>query len=107
MDASKHEAIDAARRFIKAIRSHNFHIGKAIVFGSYAKGTYNEWSDIDVAIVSSDFCGIPFNDREKLVSFLLQADERIELHPFRPEEFTDDNEFVKDIKKYGIDLETV
>ena len=37
----------------------------AILFGSYAQGTFNEWSDIDLAIVSKVFVGDRFEDRKK------------------------------------------
>lgn len=70
-----------------------------ILFGSYAKGNAEKWSDIDVAIISPDFSGIPFYDREKLIPFMLRIDTRFEFHPFKPEDFTEDNDFAREIIK--------
>ncbi|MDO8690022.1 MAG: nucleotidyltransferase domain-containing protein [Dehalococcoidia bacterium] len=30
-------------------------VNKVILFGSHARGTANEWSDIDIAVISNDF----------------------------------------------------
>ena len=32
----------------------NFTVDEILVFGSYAKGTANDWSDIDIAVISPD-----------------------------------------------------
>ena len=41
-------------------------VEQAILFGSYAQGTFNDWSDIDLAIVSTAFAGERFIDRNKI-----------------------------------------
>lgn len=106
MAAVTDEAVETIEKFIKMIKEANIHVEKTILFGSYARGEAGEWSDIDVAIVSQDFLGIPFYDREKLIPFLLKVDIRLELHPFRPEDFTEDNDFVREIIKNGVELKT-
>ncbi|MEW6096397.1 MAG: hypothetical protein AB1567_07725 [bacterium] len=73
------------------------------MFGSYTRGNAWKWSDI--AIVSPDFSGIRFYDSKRLIPFLLKVDSRIELHPFMPEDFTEDNDFAREIKKNGIEVE--
>jgi len=98
------EAVEIVGKFLRMIRDANINIEKAILFGSYAKGYAGKWSDIDIAIVSPDFSGIPFYDRKMLNPFLLKVDSRIELHPFRPEDFTEDNEFVREIIKNGVEV---
>lgn len=30
-------------------------VSKVVLFGSHARGTANEWSDIDIAVISNDF----------------------------------------------------
>lgn len=104
MAAVTDEAIEILEKFLLLIRSANIKIEKAILFGSYTKGNANEWSDIDIAIVSPDFSGIPFYDRKMLNPYILKVDTRIELHPFRPEDFTEDNEFVREIIKNGFEV---
>jgi len=46
----KRDAIDIAIKYANAVRS-KYDFTKIILFGSYAKGNYNEDSDIDLLIV--------------------------------------------------------
>ena len=69
------------------------------LFGSYAKETFNDFSDIDVLIVSSDFKGDPVEDKVFLMKVRRNIDRRIEPHPVKTEDFNDDNPFIKIIKK--------
>ncbi len=39
-----------------------------ILYGSYVNGSPNEWSDIDIAIISPDFEGMPMWERQRLIS---------------------------------------
>lgn len=77
-------------------------VEQVYLFGSYAKGTYSENSDIDLAIVSNDFEGIRFIDRKRLAKYLIKTNSEIELHPFKTDDFTDDDPFVAEIIKSGI-----
>lgn len=104
MAAVTDEVIEVAEKFIKLIKSTNINIEKIIIFGSYARGAGGEWSDIDIAIVSPEFSGIPFYDRKILNPFILKVDTRIEPHPFKPEDFTEDNGFVREIIKNGVEV---
>ncbi|MEI6091610.1 MAG: nucleotidyltransferase domain-containing protein [bacterium] len=94
--------LDIIRRFISEATKYNIHIQQAVLFGSYAKGTNNEWSDIDVAIVSSDFIGLRYLDNQKISRPKLNISYDIETHPFRPEDFNEDNPFVKEILSSGV-----
>ncbi|MDI6735280.1 MAG: nucleotidyltransferase domain-containing protein [bacterium] len=98
------EAIEVLKKFLKMVESADIGIERVILFGSYAKGYAGKWSDIDVALVSSNFSGIPFYDSKMLNPFLLKIDSRIELHPFRPEDFTEGNDFVREIIKTGMEI---
>ncbi len=98
------EAIGVIERFLKLVKDANIQIERAVLFGSYAAGKAHEWSDMDVAIVSPDFSGIRFNDAKMLNPFMLKVDSRIEIHPFRPEDFNKDNLFVKEILRTGIEI---
>ena len=40
--------------FVKALKTHNIRVDKAVLFGSYAKNSANSDSDIDIAIISPD-----------------------------------------------------
>ena len=89
-------------KFIDVLEMNDFHIQKAYLFGSYATGTANEWSDIDLAVISENFEGINFYDNMKLSKPVIRSSIDLETHPFRPEDFTEDNPFVKEILSYGI-----
>jgi predicted nucleotidyltransferase len=101
------EAIGVLERFLKLVKDANIRIERAVLFGSYATGKVHEWSDIDLAIVSPDFSGIRFYDRKMLNPFMLKVDSRIELHPFRPEDFNEDDLFAREIIRTGIEIKTI
>jgi len=66
----------------------------------------NEDSDIDIAIVFSDYTN--FLDRQvELMKLTRNVDSRIEPHPFREKEFEISNPFVNEIITYGKELTTV
>jgi uncharacterized protein len=88
--------------YIAQLETIGIHVQQAILFGSYASGKYDEWSDIDLAIVSNDFAGNRFEDRNKIRKITLQVNSDISPMPFRPEDFSDSNYFVKEILETGI-----
>jgi predicted nucleotidyltransferase len=98
------EVIKKIKSFIKELERDNIHIKRAILFGSYAKGTFNEWSDIDVVLVSEDFEGISILDKEKTIPSLSKVDYDISPHPYRPEDFDESDLFVKEILETGIEI---
>ena len=96
--------IEIVKKFILEASKDNINISKAVLFGSFAKGTNHEYSDIDIAVVSEDFEGSSFYDNKKLTKAMLRTSIDIETHTYRPEEFTEDNPFVKEILEYGIQI---
>jgi len=89
-------------KFLKELAKNNISIERAILFGSYAQGTFNDWSDIDLAIVSKSFGGERFKDRNKIRRIKLRISSDLEPIPYNPEEFNVDNPFVKRILETGI-----
>jgi predicted nucleotidyltransferase len=104
MAAVTDEAIEVLERFLVLLKTTPIRIERAVLFGSYARGYAHEWSDIDVALVSPDFSGVRFYDRKMLNPFMLNVDTRIETHPFRPEDFTEEDPFVEEIMRTGVEL---
>ncbi len=96
--------IDNKIHFFARLVSKKLKIDQLYVFGSSAKGGQREWSDIDLAIVSSDFSGDSFEDCKVLFPFILKVDRSIEIHPFRPADFTAENPFVREIIETGIQI---
>jgi predicted nucleotidyltransferase len=69
------------QKYIEKLKNANFDIQEVYLFGSYSNGTENELSDIDLAIVSSDFKGNRLLDREKLLGFNKDIDYRLSVLP--------------------------
>jgi len=47
----------------KAVR-----VEAVILYGSYVNGSPDEWSDIDIAVISPDFEGLPMWERQRIIS---------------------------------------
>jgi predicted nucleotidyltransferase len=90
------------KRFIDELEKNNIPIKEAILFGSYAKGNYHDWSDIDLALVSDAFEGERFRDRNKIRRIKLEISCDLETLPYRPEDFTTDDPFVQKIIETGM-----
>lgn len=96
-------AIERVKAFAESIRCQRISLRKVILFGSYARNEQREFSDIDVALVADEFTGFGFQDVGLIgeaISQKLFVD--IEPHTFSPEQFTDWNPFVQEIKRTGI-----
>lgn len=78
----REEVIEGVKRYVEALRAR---WGKltAVLYGSYARGDFNLWSDIDVIIVSERFRGTNFVTR---CVELLDAPPRMEAICWTPEE---------------------
>ena len=72
-----------------------------ILFGSFARNQQREESDLDVALVADSFTGFRAEDIQAFVQALVRH-VGIEPHTFSPEQFTDWNPFVQEIKRTGI-----
>ena len=93
--------MESIKKYIEKI-SQYYKIEAIILFGSYAKGTENEDSDIDIAIISSDFSDI-IEDGAKLIGLTWKIDTRIEPHPITTEDYQDvSNPFVREVVDTGI-----
>jgi len=94
-------AVELAKKFIAYLRSQGIKIDSAYLFGSFARGTEHKWSDIDIAVISSDFSDDSFEESVRLMILSHDVDTRIEPVPFRPERFIDENPLAWEIKKTG------
>lgn len=90
------------RKYVTELEKDNIHLKAVVLFGSYAKGKYEEFSDIDVALVSDDFQGVRFLDRRRITKPTLATDYRIDPLPYRSEDFNEEDLFVKEILKTGV-----
>jgi predicted nucleotidyltransferase len=90
-------------KFISLV-SDEFPLNSVYLFGSYANGTAKEYSDVDLAVVSDKFEGSRFFDKQKLNKYILKTSIDLEIHPYKTEDFTEDDPFVKEIIQTGLKI---
>ncbi|HUT54717.1 MAG TPA: nucleotidyltransferase domain-containing protein [bacterium] len=83
----------AVRRYIEAARAAGFHVRRAVLFGSHARGAGNEWSDIDLVVIAPELDG-PTDRRlvSKLWELRAFTDSRIEPIPCGEREWDSDGD---------------
>ncbi|MBN1984430.1 MAG: nucleotidyltransferase domain-containing protein [Chitinivibrionales bacterium] len=101
---TKRIAITEAVDFVRKVQAGGIHVSRAFLFGSYAQDSAREDSDIDVALVSSDFSGFRFDDLGKIAAAKIRSCSDIEAHTFAESEFTEDNPFARVVIKTGLKL---
>ncbi|MBI5700883.1 nucleotidyltransferase domain-containing protein [Candidatus Saganbacteria bacterium] len=100
----KSKAINIINRFI-AEAGKAIDIKEAILFGSYAKGSQKQWSDIDLAIISDSFKNQGFFDRLVFLGKLAWKAKTTEIEAigFTPKEVLSASklDFLSEIQKNG------
>ena len=97
-------ALRKSNRFVAALQAKGLQVQRAYLYGSYAKGHARRDSDIDIAIVSKDLTGDWLDDYCHLTRIADNIDARMEVIPFLPQDFRDENPLVWEIKTTGIPL---
>jgi len=92
------------KKYLQKLGENRIPIRHAVLFGSYAAGGSNEWSDIDIALVSDAFEGVRIRDRNKIRKITLDISADLSPLPFRPEDFTPEDPFVREIIEHGINI---
>ena len=95
----KAEVITKLKRY-KKLLSQYMSFDKMILFGSYARGSQREDSDVDVAIIVDEMQGDYFSTRPLLWSVRREVDDRIE--PILFETKHDESGFLEEVMKNGI-----
>lgn len=91
-------------KYLNDLKKNKIPIKEAILFGSYAKGTQKEWSDIDIALVSEIFKGNRIEDKDKIRHITISVSSEIEVITFSPKDFNKDNPLAREIIDTGIRL---
>jgi len=99
----KREDLKVVKKFITFLKENKFNIQKAYIFGSYAKGSFHEDSDIDLAIIMSNLPDT-FDMQVELMKLRRKFDTRIEPHPFDETDFNTSNPFANEILRTGIQI---
>lgn len=93
--------LNIINEYANELRKH-YNITTIILFGSFAKGTNNENSDIDIAVVSDDFEDV-YDAMADLMGMTWDIDARIEPHPIKKKDYDEVSDyFVKEIIDTGI-----
>jgi predicted nucleotidyltransferase len=100
----KREALKIARKYVISITS-KYNIQQALLFGSFAKGTNHDDSDIDIALVLGNVNDI-IDTQIDLMKLRRGIDLRIEPHPFFADDFNKSNPVANEIIKYVININT-
>ncbi|WP_373894127.1 nucleotidyltransferase domain-containing protein [Virgibacillus sp. CBA3643] len=101
------KVVESVSQFVSEV-SLEIPVKKAILFGSFAKGTYDEGSDIDLAIFSDYFESV--SRVEGTTYLLIQAQSfEMDLEPiaFTWKEYDDRLGIVDEILETGIDVQEI
>ena len=92
--------LKSVKEYVEEISKH-YNIQEVYLFGSYAKGTNTEDSDIDIAIIINSDDNV-FDLMVELMMLTQNIDLRIEPHPIKLKDFEEGNPFVQEIIDTGI-----
>jgi len=102
---TQNAVIKTVGNYAKEILQQGINLRKVILFGSFAKGTQHEWSDIDVALVADDFSGVGFLDIPRFAGIGIKKPYiRIEALTYPTDYFMESDPFIEEIKKTGIEI---
>ncbi len=94
--------MEIVQKYVEKI-CENYKVYAIILFGSYAKGTNNENSDIDIAIITDDFENDIFDEELNLMKLRRKIDTRIEPHLIRIKDYKNaETPFIKEVIDTGI-----
>ena len=84
----KKDVLNILKHLKELLERNNVHVDQLILFGSWAKGTQQEGSDIDVVVVSKDFNGKDYWNRINILSeAIYQVFEPIQAVAMTPQEW--------------------
>jgi predicted nucleotidyltransferase len=98
----KATAIIISKKYIELVKA-KFEIKQSMLFGSFAKGSFNNDSDIDVAIILKNTTDV-IDAQIEMMKLRRSIDLRIEPHPFLQNDFNSFNPVANEVIKFGIIL---
>jgi len=102
MVKTKDELERKLKSFIELI-VNSIQVEAVVLFGSYAGDNPKEYSDVDVAVFSSDFGKNPLDEMTRLCKLRRKVDTDIEPLPFSAQDFYEHTkaDFVNEILEHG------
>lgn len=90
----------------KQVLESNIRVEQVILFGSYARGTAREDSDIDLVVISPGFAGKTYWERiDILTEAIYKVFAPIEASAFTPDEWKSEQSLLSDYAKHGVVVE--
>ena len=94
--------MEIVKQYVEEV-CENYKVEAIIVFGSYAKGTDREDSDIDIAVITDDFKNDIFDEELNLMKLRRKIDVRIEPHLIKVEDYKKiATPFIQEVIETGI-----
>ena len=88
MSKARFEIEQIIQTFKSVLVGQGIRVEKVILFGSHAKGTAGQHSDIDLIVISPDFASMDFKHRCRVLGkAIAKVMQPIEPLAFTPEEF--------------------
>lgn len=94
--------ISQVRQYIKILQDNRIEIWRLYLFGSHARGTAYEGSDIDLAVFLDRDEIDGFDEDIQLMRLTRNVDLRIEPRSFSRKDFENPDPFVQEIIETGI-----
>jgi len=96
-------AIGIVRNYAREITERGINLRLVFLYGSFAKGTQHEWSDIDVALVADEFTGFTPEDKKLFPYIGIKTPfTLIEAKTYQTDYFRKGDPFIDEIQKTGI-----
>ena len=92
--------------FLRSLIVKGIKVEKTILYGSYASGLSHEDSDVDLAVISSDFGRNKFEEGKLLLKIAWRIDPRLNPIPVSKEAFEKETwiPLIHEIKQKGVEL---
>lgn len=100
------EVREMINKLVEKLRANGIKVEKTFLYGSYASGRSHDQSDVDLAIVSSDFGKDRFEEGKFLLKIAWQIDPRLSPIPISSEAFDKDTwvPLIHEIKQKGVEI---
>ncbi len=98
----KEDVVNILKRLRDLLELKHIHVERLILFGSWAKGTQQEGSDIDIVVVSNDFQGKDYWSRINILSDVIyQVVAPIQAVAMTPQEWENKESPICDFAQKG------
>ena len=100
------EVREIVSRFVTALASPGVHVDKAVVYGSVATNRDTADSDLDVAVVSSDFGSDRYGEGKLLNQVAWRVDARIHPVPISSDSYYNETwiPLIHEIRTHGMEV---